>query len=143
MVLDLSQPENQDVYEKKLYEFISKNEGVECKAYDDAPVDPKRKYIKEIGAGNANGNITVGIGFNMDSGKDEKIWTAKEEWKRIFPGKEDPSFDDVRHGRRDLSPNEVEALYKRSIETHRQELKTIYGKAWDLFKSNERVTVKV
>lgn len=85
-------------YRDRRYEFLMAEEGVRERAYDDATgrtVDgstPKR------------GNITVGIGFNMDRPD------ARTVWGRVF-GDQGPSFDAVYNGTARLDRAQVRALF--------------------------------
>ena len=115
-------PEHMKVYKQKEHEFFQEEEGKRNSIYDDA-LD-KAKGTEEI-----EGNVTVGIGYNMDNP------AAAGEWKRIFPHKRDPSFYEVYHGRK-LSDEEVERLYVGSMESRREQIKKLLGEAYFKLEPN-------
>ena len=125
-------PEHMKIYKQKEREFLVEEEGKKYRVYDDA----KRKVVdpEEI-----EGNVTIGIGYNMDNGKGEKVWAAKEEWKKIFSHKGDPSFDEVYRGKR-LSDAEVERLYVGSIESRRERIKKLLGEVYFKLEPNVLLT---
>lgn len=64
------------------------------------------------------GNITVGYGFNMDSGIGRKVWKAAG-----IP----VSFDDVRSGRATIDDSHAEALGRASYEVAANDAQSLYG----------------
>jgi GH24 family phage-related lysozyme (muramidase) len=115
--LDLCNPEHQKQYGDLLYSFILLNEGSDSKAYLDIV-----------------GKVTVGIGFNMDA------VSAKAQWAQTFGNS--VSFADVYTKKRSLVESETRKLFDLSISVRRQEIKRIYGSAWDQFKGNEKVGIE-
>jgi hypothetical protein len=53
------------------------------------------------------GDVTVGLGFNMDADD------ARKDWKNVFG--DEVSFDEVRSGKRPLSTTEIQALFDYSV----------------------------
>lgn len=88
-------------YGARRYDFISREEGVRYRAYDDKTgrniTDPSQK----------KGLVTVGVGFNMERPESRKIF---EE----VLGK-DADFDSVFSGRKSLTPTQVRKLFDYNI----------------------------
>jgi len=72
--LDLRNKDHLQFYQQQLLRFLVGNEARYKYAYDDK--DPKKRPIKK--GVKVEGNITIGIGFNMSRGE------AKEEWNRAL-----------------------------------------------------------
>lgn len=115
--LDLTCPEDQKQYGDLLYQFILTNEGSRAQAYLDTV-----------------GKVTVGIGFNMDAS------SAKAQWTQVFGSA--LAFADVYSKKRNLAESEIRQLFDLSISARRQEIKKIYGAAWDQFTGNEKVGIE-
>ncbi|MEK7654706.1 MAG: hypothetical protein AAB323_00410 [Pseudomonadota bacterium] len=115
--LDLTCPEDQKQYADLLYQFILINEGSRAQAYLDTV-----------------GKVTVGIGFNMDAS------SAKTQWAQVFGSS--VSFAEVYTKKRNLAEIEIRKLFDLSISARRQEIKKIYGAAWDQFTGNEKVGIE-
>jgi GH24 family phage-related lysozyme (muramidase) len=86
--------------EKDLIKSIKDHEGVRNAAYDDATGKPITK------SSGKRGNVTVGVGFNMDD------QTSRELWERAEI-KED--FDSVYSGSQKLSKESVDKLLQTSL----------------------------
>lgn len=89
-----------ETYRNRRYEFIRGFEGIRRYAYDDAT----GRRVN----GSASGNITVGIGFNMDRSG------ARDTWLQVF-GPNGPAFDEVYTGQRALTDNQVQTLFDNDI----------------------------
>lgn len=99
---DMPESAPTDTYRQRRFEFLSREEGIRTRAYDDAtglPVtDPSQ----------VKGNITVGIGFNMDAPGN------REDFKRAT-GLSDKDFDEVRAGKKRLTQEQVRKLFDYSV----------------------------
>ena len=88
----------EDTYKQRRFDFISELEGTRTRAYDDStgrPVNPAER---------PNGNVTVGVGFNMDAEGN------RDQFKQTL-GLTDKDFDEVYNGRRRLSADQVRRLF--------------------------------
>jgi GH24 family phage-related lysozyme (muramidase) len=87
-----------DTYRQRRYEFLSREEGIRTRAYDDATGLPVAEGEKVMG------NVTVGIGFNMD----------REDARDVFKaatGLNDEDFDAVYKGKQRLSQEHIRKLF--------------------------------
>lgn len=95
--VDGRNPSAGNTYRDRRYDFLSKEEGIRTAAYDDATgrrvVDPNQK----------RGNITVGVGFNMDRPDARNVWNA------VFGN--DVDFDKVYSGQSELNDDQVRRLF--------------------------------
>ena len=86
--LDLRDPESQKIFDEYSRRLFIALEGYYTSAYDDGRgVDPQKdsNLVKNILAAGEEikGNITVGIGFNMDVVRKEG---GRKEWEKALPG---------------------------------------------------------
>lgn len=86
----ITQPE--DTYGQRRYDFISGEEGSRSRSYKDT-----------------KGNMTVGIGFNMDAPGN------RDQFKRVL-NVDDDVFDAVRDGKRSLTENQIRKLFDASVQ---------------------------
>jgi hypothetical protein len=127
--LDLNDPKDKALYDSYRAAFITHLEGTHAWAYDDKnnarirPDGPKPK-----------GNVTVGVGFNMDANK------ARDAWNDLFG--DSVSFDDVKAGRTKLNPEQIEKLLDYSLTAREKELKDAYGPLWRRLAPNERLAIE-
>lgn len=90
----------QNTYRQRRYDFLSSEEGVRNFAYDD-------KTGQQIVPGqSAKGNVTVGVGFNMDDP------SAKQRFAAALPGVD---FDAVHNGQQQLTDPQVQRLFDANI----------------------------
>lgn len=83
-----------------VYDMLKYDEGIKYKAYKDT-----------------KGNITVGIGFNMDNPAAKGVWLKTDI---------NESFTSVYVGTSALSTNSITALLNTCIDSCRQDLETIF-----------------
>ncbi len=125
--LDLSLLDNQKIFSKHVRSFISLHEGVRFEAYTDT-----------------KGNVTIGIGFNMDSGGKKN---GRIEWDEAFEnniannkGKID--FDEAYDGKLSLTQEQVDKLFDHSVNIRVKELaERIYKESWSKLRANEKITI--
>jgi len=98
--LDRHSTSSEDTYRSRRFDFISGQEGINLTAYDD-------RTGKRVTNGPVQGNVTVGVGFNMDRSG------ARETWKAVFG--DNVSFDDVRSGKTSLSNDQAKALFEHDM----------------------------
>ena len=110
-------PTDQITYQQARLDYLIAGEGVRQQAYDDG-----------------KGNITVGVGFNMDSCK------SKGEWEGIFKGT--VSFDAVYHKQRSLTQEEVNRLLEACLKARERALQFIYQGIWGKLRANERLAIE-
>jgi len=127
--LDLNNKDQQKFYKQQLQGFLVGNEARSKHAYDDG--DPKRRSIKE--GRKVEGNITIGIGFNME--RDE----AEEEWNKAFRGT--ISFDDAKDGKINLTDEQIQTLFDSGVEMRVELLRKIYKSAWGKLRANEQLAI--
>lgn len=97
----------QQTYAQRRYDFISAEEGIRDRAYDDSTGRP-------VVAGRpAVGNVTVGIGFNMDRPDARAVL-------RSALGLGDDEFNAIYRGDRKLSPLEVRRLFDHTSKEAEQ-----------------------
>ena len=135
--LDLADKESYDMFREHSRRFFAKLEGYYLEAYDDS-VNPKNKanlMRNVIASGEeTTGNVTVGIGFNMDSGGKQK---GRGEWDKVLS----TSFDAVYHGKTKLKPEEVDRLFFHSIDIRIKRLQDEYKGSWDKLRPNEQMAI--
>lgn len=130
--LDWSNPENLARYKHWRYVYFCGAEEAWSWAYDDATKDKVRDNP------DVRGNVTVGIGFNMNRGQD-----ARDEWNKAFEGEESPpDFDAIKEGRKHLTNAQIEKLFNQSITQRERELAGIYGSCWKKLRANERLAIE-
>lgn len=99
---DMSDTPHEASYLQRRFDFISGEEAVRKTAYDDATGRP-------VTEGRPRGNVTVGVGFNMDA---PGAQTAMQ--RALGYGKD--VFDAVRSGKRALSDLDVRKLFDYSVK---------------------------
>jgi len=130
--LDLSKPENLALYKYWHRIYFAGEEGYEDLAYDDKT----GKSVRE--KPDVEGNVTVGIGFNMNRGEQ-----AKDEWEDAFQGEERaPDFDAVKTGKRRLTHAQITKLFDNAIQKREKQLSRIYGAQWSKLRANERLAIE-
>jgi GH24 family phage-related lysozyme (muramidase) len=86
----------QDTYAARRYAFLSKEEGVRQWAYDDATSQ------RILPGQPARGNVTVGVGFNMDDP------SSQARFASALPG---VNFNAVRSGQQPLNDAQIRTLF--------------------------------
>lgn len=89
-------------YRQRRYDFLKRHEASRTLAYDDATGKP-------VTSGPITGNVTVGIGFNMERPDSPEVFQKATGLGRA-------EFDAVKSGRRRLSEQEVRALFDHTIQ---------------------------
>jgi len=102
-----------DQYSQIRYEFVALNEGVYNQIYDDLT----GKVLTN--PSQAKGNVTIGVGFNMDRGQE-----ARKEWNAVFGNS--ISFDDAYNNRVQLTDYQVRKLCDFAFSTRELEVSRIY-----------------
>ncbi|AVP88141.1 hypothetical protein phytr_12160 [Candidatus Phycorickettsia trachydisci] len=130
--LDLDIPEHEEVYNQHVKTFIMFNE---VNWEPDEKGFPKKPIIKlEVYDDTATPpNKTIGFGFNMDAPG------AEQEWKKVFGDK--VSFEKVLNGK-EITNEQAKQLLDYQIIKRRGELQKFFGKYWDRFKPNEKMTTE-
>lgn len=99
-------------YRQQRYDFLVNAEGFRLRAYDDATGQP-------YSGGRKKGNITVGIGFNMDApGAKDLFMTAT--------GLDEEDFKEVYKGKRQLTHEQVRKLFDFSVQQAEQYVHRIF-----------------
>jgi len=131
--LDLDIPEHQEIYHQNTKTFIMFNE---VNWEPDEKGFPKKPIIKlEVYDDTATPpNKTIGFGFNMDAAG------AKQEWKKVF--EDTISFDKVKEGLKDITDKQAIELLDYQIRKRRGELQNFFGKYWERFKPNEKMSIE-
>lgn len=91
-----------ETYRQRRFDFLEESEGLRRLAYDD-------KTGAAVTSGPVGGNVTVGVGFNMDRPD------AKDVWFNAL-GKDDADFQKVYKGERRLDMDEVQRLFDYNIK---------------------------
>lgn len=126
--LDPENPDHMEIYYNTQYYYMVQKEGRRQWAYDDATG-------KDVSIDHpAIGNVTIGIGFNMDGHK------AEEFWSDFY--KDDNDFKKVYSGEEKLTWEEVDDLYYESIKTRAKNTSKIYKKVFSKLKLNERFVIE-
>ena len=138
--LDLTDPKDQELFDLYSRNMLIALEGYYTSAYDDRQAgDPYKNsnLVKNILAagGKIEGNVTVGVGFNMDAGGAKG---GREQWDKAL---RDVSFDDVYNGKRDLTRDEVDRLSDYSENVRIIKLQKHYGEAWGNLRPNEQLGI--
>ncbi len=110
-------PSDLALYQHIRRQYLIAGEGVRREAYDDG-----------------KGNITVGVGFNME------LPRSRDDWARVFKGS--VSFEAVYENRASLTLESVDLLLEEALQTREQELKWIYRGVWEKLKPNERLAIE-
>lgn len=133
--LDLSITEHKEIYESHLRTHIMFNEitwytdkqqvpskpNIPCAVYNDTAYPPRK---------------TIGIGFNMDDP------AARRDWKNVFGDK--LSFDYVydEDSKNTITNSQALKLLDYQINKFRTQLQHFFGRDWDSFTPNEKVTIE-
>jgi hypothetical protein len=128
--LDLNDPKDKALYDSYRAAFITHLEGTHAWAYDDK----NNERIRPDGPP-PKGNVTVGVGFNMDAKN-----VARKAWNKVFG--DSVSFDDVKAGRTKLNPEQIERLLDYSLTEREKELKKAYKSFWRRLAPNERLAIE-
>lgn len=124
------------LYKNLRYRFIRDGEAKVLYAYDDAATIDKSNRPKPIGEDTIiNGNITIGIGFNMSNDS-----VARDAWKSAFGDSLD--FDEVKKGKRKLTEEQVDILFNVSLDIRERELRRFYDVDFDKLRLNERLVIE-
>ncbi len=112
--LDLSTLDNQKIFSDYLRSFIRLHEGVSFEDYDDDTSKRGDKRISKILAAGKKvvGNVTIGVGFNMDAGGKKY---GKTEWDEAFENnvadnEEKVDFDEAYEGKNKLTNHLITVL---------------------------------
>jgi GH24 family phage-related lysozyme (muramidase) len=100
--LDTPRTPSGGLYADRRFEFVAVEEGIRETAYDDAT---GRSMVP---GAQKRGNVTVGIGFNMERPD------ARNVWQQVFPDG-GPDFEAVYEGRARLNRAQVRALFDHTI----------------------------
>jgi len=137
--LDLSILDNKKIFSDHVRSFIRLHEATRFEAYDDKTA---KSVSKILAAGEkTKGNITVGVGFNMDA--DNKKG-GRKEWDAAFKDnidKEKPDFDKIYDGKLELTQTQVDQLLDHSLSVRVKELEKIYEEFWPKLRANEKITI--
>lgn len=120
-----------EIYDELRYSFISQNEGISSSAYDDATGKPINQENKNYVI---KGNITIGIGFNMQNQQ------AKNIWNKAFGEKID--FQSAKKGAVKLNKEEINTLFNYVIKRNQQEIRNYYKKIFDKLPLNELLAIE-
>ena len=133
--LDLNDKESEEIFNGYMYRFLAKLEGCYLEAYDDkVGAANKANLVSNILGANKKikGNITIGIGFNMDATGARVEW--EESGVRL-------SFDDVRIGKIKITVEDAKKLYIQSTKTRTDEVEKLYQDIWDQLRPNEKLAI--
>jgi hypothetical protein len=139
LTLDTNNEDHNYKIKTRMQTFIIKSEGNRLDAYEDFANNPNEKgpqsvaKRRELGL-EKNGNVTVGIGFNMNAAG------AKKEWLKVFPDNI-PNFDDVYNGKTNLTQEESHNLFQQSFNSRYKIISKHYGKYWSRFTGNEQIAI--
>lgn len=103
-VLDRHSVNSEDTYRATRFNHFANAEGIREYAYDDHTGARVKGAVK--------GNVTVGIGFNMDRAG------GRETWAQVFGNS--VSFDDVRAGKTALTRPQIQALFDYDVQQFEQ-----------------------
>ena len=141
--MDLSISDNQEIFFDSLRSFIRLPEGERLEAYDDKTprLDSEGgggKPVRQILASGEKvlGNVTIGVGFNMDAGKKKG---GREEWDDAFGGAVD--FDEVYEVKLRLTQEQADQLFNHNLNVRLDKVKNIYEESWDKLRANERIAI--
>ena len=128
--LKLDDPADLKIFVNDRDTFIRALEGVRACAYDDA-TGQKIESGKPV-----QGNVTVGVGFNMETSDACTTWTA------LFGSS--LSFDKVKAGQLCLTDAQINQLLHHSLGERESDLRDkIYDKGhWERLFPNERLAIE-
>ena len=140
--LNLNIAASDAVYKQALKQYFVKLEGSSDKAYDDRR-SGKDKWMSNIirNGKEPKGKVTIGIGFNMniESKDDPKNKdNSRVIWAAALP---EVSFDDAKEGKIELTEEQIDRLFDKTIEVRLRKLRGIYGNSWNKFRPNERLSI--
>jgi GH24 family phage-related lysozyme (muramidase) len=124
----MKKSESDQEIKQQMQNLIEKFEGNRVDAYDDATGKSVKNILKIVG------NVTVGIGFNMDTS------TAKNEWLQVFPAN-NPNFNDVYFGKIKLTNQQSKLLFQHSFELRYNRIANYYGHYWQKLTQNEQTAI--
>ncbi len=129
--LDPKNPEHMEIYETTLYHYMVGREGFEHDAYDDARPTGRNKVSCLT---NILGNVTVGIGFNMDADG------GRDAWNSFFKGGVD--FDEVYKGKARLNTIQIDDFFAYNLKLRRAEIYKNYKNIYEKLRLNERLVLE-
>lgn len=118
--LNLDIKEHQEYYDVMVERFIWQNEGYWNDRTNTGSFKNAMKDDIRIAKRDTEGNLTVGLGFNMDRKE------AREEWEQCFG--EANSFDEVFLSKKVMTSEEAVHLFRHGIAIRRKELKSFFQK---------------
>lgn len=132
--LDLSDRNHAEKFSNYIKDIIVAHEGKVNEAYDDAR-GSKYGLIRKLfeSEKKPKGQITIGVGFNMEADG------AINEWDKVFGGK--ISFHDALNGQIKLSDKQVQELFNYSYESRYEKLTKTYGAYWNYLRPNEKMAI--
>ncbi|MEN9782461.1 MAG: hypothetical protein RL208_611 [Pseudomonadota bacterium] len=139
LTLDTNNEDDNYKIKTRMQSFIIKSENNILHAYEDFANNSNEKAPQSVAKRRAlglekNGNVTVGVGFNMDQ------YGAKKEWLKVFPDNV-PNFDDVYGGKTNLTQEESHNLFQQSFDSRYKIISKHYGKYWTQFTGNEQIAI--
>lgn len=127
--LDLNCDKGWAFYQHTRYELIKLLEGVSPQAYDDVTG-------KIITPGSPiQGNITIGIGFNMDS------LEALQIWNNVFDNQ--VNFQEAKRGSIILNPNQIQELTKQTIYFAAEYGRLFFESIYEYLRANELLVIEL
>ncbi len=89
------------------------------------------------------GNVTIGVGFNMDANGKKG---GRTEWdvafkNNVVDNKEKVDFDEAYDGKLKLTQEQVDQLLDHSINIRVEKLEKIYEEAWPKLRANEKIAI--
>lgn len=127
--LDANIVGNKQEFNNYLSAFIRLHEGVRNIAYDDETGEPIKKLLES--GKKIKGNVTIGIGFNMDSGR--------REWADCFNHK--ISYSEIYYGKKSLTDLQIDRLFYHTLNSRIKEIENIYSANWVKLKINEQIAI--
>jgi hypothetical protein len=129
--LDSNNANHDAIFQRAMYRYFVDAEGISKFAYDDA-----RTYGRNAVSciNTVLGNVTVGIGFNMDDP------ASKAYWEGYFEGSRD--FMRVYRGEENLNIEEINGLFYYVLDSKRKYLEVLYQKIFHKLKLNERLVLE-
>lgn len=109
-------------YNKARRQYLLENEAFRGESYLDD------------GSSDGQGNVTIGIGFNMQRPE------ARREWDSFFKGKVD--FDDAFFKRVKITRTQAEELADFCLDQRVKELRRYYKQHWNKLRYNERLAIE-
>lgn len=118
---------HQKVYDRIRRALLIHHEGRRLTAYDDATGVPV------LGSKSVLGNVTVGVGFNMDAPGARSVVT------KILPHL---NFDAIYRGKQSLSETDSDILLTNTIRDREQRLSRLYDGIFHSMPLNERLSIE-